>query len=119
MSSPDETVTCNEEIEPDVDFDQLRSEPYSLPPEFYWSDIELSNTNQLKELYTLLNENYVEDEDNMFRFDYSPEFLRWYVLLVACVCLLLMLMPTYSMFLLVPGPSCRPDGYLSGTAVFG
>ncbi|PKU28007.1 hypothetical protein llap_21689 [Limosa lapponica baueri] len=31
----------------------------------------------LKELYTLLNENYVEDDDNMFRFDYSPEFLLW------------------------------------------
>lgn len=25
----------------------------------------------------LLNENYVEDDDNMFRFDYSPEFLHW------------------------------------------
>ena len=25
----------------------------------------------------LLNENYVEDDDNLFRFDYSPEFLRW------------------------------------------
>lgn len=33
--------------------------------------------NQLKELYTLLNENYVEDDDNMFRFDYSPDFLLW------------------------------------------
>ena len=33
---------------------------------------------QLDELYTLLNENYVEDDDNMFRFDYSREFLRWY-----------------------------------------
>lgn len=32
---------------------------------------------QLKELYTLLNENYVEDDDNMFRFDYSPAFLLW------------------------------------------
>ena len=31
----------------------------------------------MKELYVLLNENYVEDDDNMFRFDYSPEFLRW------------------------------------------
>ena len=28
----------------------------------------------------LLNENYVEDDDNMFRFDYSPEFLRWALL---------------------------------------
>ena len=32
---------------------------------------------QLKELYKLLAENYVEDDHNMFRFDYSPEFLRW------------------------------------------
>jgi len=32
---------------------------------------------QLEEVYQLLNENYVEDEDNMFRFDYSAEFLRW------------------------------------------
>ena len=30
-------------------------------------------------MYTLLNENYVEDDDNMFRFDYSPEFLHWSV----------------------------------------
>lgn len=34
---------------------------------------------QLKELYTLLNENYVEDDDCLFRFDYPPEFLKWYV----------------------------------------
>lgn len=32
---------------------------------------------QLKELYLLLNENYVEDDDSMFRFDYPPEFLKW------------------------------------------
>lgn len=31
----------------------------------------------LKELYTLLNENYVEDDDSMFRFDYQPQFLKW------------------------------------------
>lgn len=24
-----------------------------------------------------MNENYVEDDDNMFRFDYSPDFLKW------------------------------------------
>ncbi|XP_046846253.1 glycylpeptide N-tetradecanoyltransferase 2-like [Xenia sp. Carnegie-2017] len=32
---------------------------------------------QLKELYQLLNENYVEDDDNIFRFDYSLDFLKW------------------------------------------
>ena len=36
---------------------------------------------QWKELYTLLIENYVEDDDNMFCFDYSPEFLQWLVML--------------------------------------
>lgn len=29
------------------------------------------------QVYTLLKENYVEDDDNMFRFDYSIDFLRW------------------------------------------
>lgn len=28
-------------------------------------------------MYDLLNENYVENDDNMFRFDYSINFLRW------------------------------------------
>ncbi len=29
-------------------------------------------------MYVLLNENYVEDDDNMFRFDYSADFLKWF-----------------------------------------
>jgi len=32
---------------------------------------------EAQEVYTLLNENYVEDDDSMFRFDYSVPFLRW------------------------------------------
>lgn len=32
---------------------------------------------QLREIYELLSAHYVEDDDNMFRFAYSPEFLRW------------------------------------------
>ena len=32
------------------------------------------------EVYRLLNENYVEDDDNMFRFDYSQTFLQWALL---------------------------------------
>ena len=37
-----------------------------------------------KEVYTLLNENYVEDDDNMFRFDYSINFLRWALMPPGC-----------------------------------
>lgn len=29
------------------------------------------------QVYTLLTNNYVEDDDAMFRFDYSPAFLAW------------------------------------------
>nr|XP_005998566.1 PREDICTED: glycylpeptide N-tetradecanoyltransferase 2 [Latimeria chalumnae] len=70
-----EVVTTHGPIEPDKE--NIRQEPYSLPQGFMWDTLDLSNTEVLKELYTLLNENYVEDDDNMFRFDYSPEFLQW------------------------------------------
>jgi len=36
-----------------------------------------SSSLQVSELYTLLNENYVEDDDCTFRFDYSKPFLQW------------------------------------------
>ncbi|MBZ3874203.1 Glycylpeptide N-tetradecanoyltransferase 2 [Sciurus carolinensis] len=68
-----EVITSHGAIEPDKD--NVRQEPYSLPQGFMWDTLDLSNAEVLKELYTLLNENYVEDDDNMFRFDYSPEFL--------------------------------------------
>uniref|UniRef100_A0AAY4CM71 Glycylpeptide N-tetradecanoyltransferase n=1 Tax=Denticeps clupeoides TaxID=299321 RepID=A0AAY4CM71_9TELE len=70
-----EMVTSHGCIEPDKD--HIREEPYSLPTGFSWHALDLGNPMVLKELYTLLNENYVEDDDNMFRFDYSPEFLLW------------------------------------------
>ncbi|XP_073463827.1 glycylpeptide N-tetradecanoyltransferase 1 [Aquarana catesbeiana] len=59
------------------DKDNIRKEPYTLPHGFTWDALDLSDRSVLKELYTLLNENYVEDDDNMFRFDYSSEFLIW------------------------------------------
>lgn len=34
---------------------------------------------QIKEIYELLNANYVEDDDAMFRFDYGVPFLHWCV----------------------------------------
>ncbi len=55
----------------------VRAEPYALPGGFEWCTLDVADDAQLKEAYTLLTENYVEDDDGMFRFDYSPEFLRW------------------------------------------
>uniref|UniRef100_A0A158Q719 Glycylpeptide N-tetradecanoyltransferase n=1 Tax=Elaeophora elaphi TaxID=1147741 RepID=A0A158Q719_9BILA len=72
-----EMVTENRAIEPPLDISDVREEPFSLPDPFCWCDVEINNVKELTELYTLLTENYVEDDDNMFRFDYSPQFLLW------------------------------------------
>lgn len=71
----DEKVVEMGPMEPDRD--EVRLDPLTLPDKFIWDDINLSDDAQLLELYTLLCENYVEDEDNMFRFDYSQGFLKW------------------------------------------
>lgn len=75
----DESVNTsfNGSIEPDRPVESIRQTPYSLPDGFRWDTLDLENSEVLKELYTLLNENYVEDEDAMFRFDYPPLFLKW------------------------------------------
>ena len=67
----------NEAIQPNKSTEEIKQDCYSLPDGFKWDDLDLNNHDQLMELYKLLNENYVEDDDNMFRFDYSPEFLKW------------------------------------------
>ena len=43
--------------------EDIRKDPYSLPASFQWSDLNLDNDEEVKELYTLLHENYVEDGD--------------------------------------------------------
>lgn len=72
-----EDINTNECIEANKDVVDIRSEPYALPAGFRWETLDLNSNVDLKELYTLLNENYVEDDDAMFRFDYQPDFLKW------------------------------------------
>jgi len=57
--------------------EDVRDDPYTLPEAFEWCTCNIDDESEAKEIYTLLSENYVEDDDNMFRFDYSVEFLRW------------------------------------------
>lgn len=73
----DEVIERNEPIEADKKISEIRAEPYALPDGFKWETMKLDDPLVLTELYTLLNENYVEDDDAMFRFDYQPEFLKW------------------------------------------
>ena len=60
--------------------DAIHPTPYPLPTGFEWSDVDMTDEAQSLEVYRLLNENYVEDDDNMFRFDYSQAFLQWALL---------------------------------------
>eukprot|EP01121_Diplochlamys_sp_Union-15-3_P008028 TRINITY_DN209_c0_g1_i4.p1 TRINITY_DN209_c0_g1~~TRINITY_DN209_c0_g1_i4.p1 ORF type:complete len:412 (+),score=75.26 TRINITY_DN209_c0_g1_i4:42-1238(+) len=55
----------------------VRQEPLGLPAGFEWSDMDVDDDVQMQAIYNLLHDNYVEDDDNMFRFDYSIPFLKW------------------------------------------
>lgn len=82
LSSPSTVVgtsTSNHHsaIVPNKPVSELRQEPYNMPRGFEWCDVDVLDTTQCSEVYELLSKNYVEDDDCMFRFDYSPDFLRW------------------------------------------
>ncbi|EIW67750.1 hypothetical protein TREMEDRAFT_33259 [Tremella mesenterica DSM 1558] len=56
---------------------EVKQEPGPLPSGFEWCTVDIQSGEQCKEVYELLSENYVEDDDAMFRFNYSKEFLLW------------------------------------------
>jgi len=64
-------------IEVDKPQSEVRQTPLNMPAGFEWDTLDLDNEADLDQVYKLLNENYVEDDDNMFRFDYSRDFLKW------------------------------------------
>eukprot|EP00124_Ichthyophonus_hoferi_P002132 Ihof_evm3s134 gene=Ihof_evmTU3s134 len=69
-------VTNQGVIQP-LDLATVPKEPYPLPANYEWCSMDLESTKDLDDFYDLLNVNYVEDSENMFRFDYSKNFLRW------------------------------------------
>lgn len=64
-------------IIPDKPQSELRQDPYNMPKGFEWSEVDISDPAQRTEVYDLLYQNYVEDDECMFRFDYSQDFLTW------------------------------------------
>lgn len=50
----------------EFDKDNICQEFYILFQGFIWDVLDLGDCGVLKELYIFLNENYVEDDDNMF-----------------------------------------------------
>lgn len=61
----------------DQTLESVPEEPKALPAGFEWSNVNLMNDEEAEEVYSLLKNNYVEDDDHMFRFEYSIPFLRW------------------------------------------
>nr|ASF90212.1 hypothetical protein SPAR04175 [Bartheletia paradoxa] len=64
-------------IEPCVPRSEVQQDPYPLPKDFEWCTLDLTKVNETQEVYELLTNHYVEDDDASFRFDYSSEFLSW------------------------------------------
>lgn len=61
-----------------IDPEKVSKTPDALIEGFEWCTLDLTNEEELKELYELLNKHYVEDDNAMFRFNYSESFLHWY-----------------------------------------
>ncbi|OBS19649.1 hypothetical protein FPOA_11374 [Fusarium poae] len=57
--------------------EEVDKEPSALIPGFEWVTMDLTKEEEIKEVYELLNKHYVEDDEAMFRFNYSPTILRW------------------------------------------
>ena len=77
MAQGDQAQLPEGPIVPNKTKDEIRAEPFNMPAGFEWSTLDVMDAAQREELYVLLANNYVEDDDALFRFDYSKEFLEW------------------------------------------
>lgn len=64
-------------LDQNTDIASVKQEPYNMPAGFEWCSLDVTDPATILEVYTLLFENYVEDDDCLFRFDYSIPFLQW------------------------------------------
>ncbi|KAL3743453.1 hypothetical protein ACJRO7_018705 [Eucalyptus globulus] len=64
-------------IEPPIPLSEVKQEPYNLPNLYEWITCDIDSEETRAEVCNLLTHNYIEDDKNMFRFDYSKEFLHW------------------------------------------
>ncbi|EPY28226.1 N-myristoyltransferase [Strigomonas culicis] len=64
-------------IDKPKEVNDIPTHPYPIASTFEWCSPNLESEEELNAVYVLLRDNYVEDNDSMFRFKYSPEFLKW------------------------------------------
>lgn len=60
-----------------INIDEVSKTPDQLIEGFEWVTLDLDDEEELRELYELLTNHYVEDGSAMFRFNYSRPFLNW------------------------------------------
>lgn len=61
----------------DIDPEKIPKEPSPMLEGFEWVTMNLLDEKELEEVYDLLTGHYVEDDQAMFRFNYSSSFLNW------------------------------------------
>ena len=64
-------------IVPNKPKEELHATPYTMSAGFEWSNVDVSQQEQCDEVYKLLAANYVKDDDCLFHFEYSRNFLEW------------------------------------------
>jgi len=69
--------SANEAIDQTTTLADIRTEALNMPAGFEWKPFDITDPIQAQEVYVLLRDNYVEDDDCTFRFDYSIGFLQW------------------------------------------
>lgn len=69
-------MTCDGPIKK-VSPSAILSDPISLPEGLEWTVVNIFDDLILMNVYELLRDHYVEDVDEMFRFHYQPDFLKW------------------------------------------
>lgn len=60
-----------------IESEHVPKEPKSLYGDFEWVTMNLEDEKEMAEVYELLYGHYVEDDEAMFRFNYSQAFLDW------------------------------------------
>ncbi|KKY19079.1 putative peptide n-myristoyl transferase [Diplodia seriata] len=60
-----------------IDKERVSKDPAPLVEGFEWVTMNLEDEKELAEVYDLLTHHYVEDDEAMFRFNYSASFLNW------------------------------------------
>ncbi|TQV96723.1 hypothetical protein IF1G_03963 [Cordyceps javanica] len=60
----------------EINPEDIPPEPEKLLPGYEWATLDLDIESHLDEVFHFLEEHYVEDSDNEFRFRYSKNFLK-------------------------------------------